>query len=186
MTEENGNRVTNSEMSIAKGIGGILAILATATVFYLVFAISKIKADIAVIFQADEKQWAYLSQLSKRVKASKFSKNLSDPSGPEKISGVGFAPSLVYFFCMGDGSNTLASLGTDLGDGQGSVYAQFTDGTGASKWNGMVPNSINWVLSTGVSYKGHISSKHSDGFTITWTREGSPTGMNYCGFIAYP
>lgn len=66
--------ITISGASIAKGIGSIMAVLATGAIIYVASAIPKIQTELAVISQVpsdtkktDEKQWEYIGKLSERM-----------------------------------------------------------------------------------------------------------------------
>lgn len=111
-----------------------------------------------------------------RHKVGSFTRDLSTASGTQAVTGVGFAPKVVKFESGRDG-------------GGGNEYG-LDDGTTSNSWGRTTAASSFDLFSTqsighgeiGASYTGEITSLDSDGFTITWTKTGSPTGtltVNY-------
>jgi hypothetical protein len=116
-----------------------------------------------------------------QFKVGTFTKNMTDASGNQAFTGVGFKPKAVVFFAgvnagMGD------SKGVDDGTTSGYAADDYADvaggqaaGTGAS---------IVIVPATGKSYVGKIASMDADGFTIAWTRTSTPTGTINVTYLA--
>lgn len=103
--------------------------------------------------------------------------DLSTASGTKTITGLPFQPSLVIFLC-GVNSTTVASWGIDNGSASigigfnGSVYS-------------LANNSVQLITSSGNAQLGSISSFTGDGFVITFTKTGTPTGTSLIGFLAF-
>ncbi|MEW6184707.1 MAG: hypothetical protein AB1585_03090, partial [Thermodesulfobacteriota bacterium] len=107
-----------------------------------------------------------------------FEHDLSAASGTQEITGVGFKPSMIIIlsarsnspgFCLGfdDGSNHYHILNYDISNIVGSGY------------------SLGWADSTVTNYAtGAITTLGSDGFTVTWTKTGSPTGTLIASYLA--
>lgn len=108
-----------------------------------------------------------------KSKLVSVTRDISTASGNQAVTGVGFVPTAVFLFCS---VNTVAGVSLGFADsalGGGSVI-QATD---AATVFGVSTNAIyygNQAGSTGVA--GTIGSYDSDGFTIAWTKLGSPTG----------
>lgn len=108
-----------------------------------------------------------------QYKVGSFTIDTTTASGTQAITGVGFTPRAGYFFACQDGAvgemslgisdaNTHKSIGDDhniLADTYNSEVAAIADREAA-----------------GDLYKGQPSSWDSDGFTITWTKTGTPSG----------
>jgi len=88
---------------------------------------------------------------------------------------LGFRPSSVLFLASNQGFLTQCSVG--FSDAAGNAYCLYNDtGTTAGNWNigGGVPMYL--FASAGNSFYGLISSTATNGFTLTFTRTGTPTG----------
>jgi hypothetical protein len=113
-----------------------------------------------------------------------FTRDLASASGDQLIAGLGFQPrSLIVMFLLNGSSNhgqgfasgplnqnVLYQNGADS-----KYYAYFGEGNAL----------IEVVPSVGNSYSGKLKSFDADGFTITWTQNGSPTGTLWVKYIAY-
>lgn len=96
--------------------------------------------------------------------------DLSTASGTQAVTGVGFTPRLVILLGNQTG-NARTSVGFSDGTNDYSIYMvdagnAFNSATGSSLNAGSGANS----------QSGEISAFGADGFTITWTKTGSPTG----------
>lgn len=106
--------------------------------------------------------------------------DLSTASGTKTISGLAFQPSLVVFLSsVAGGGTTVASIGFDNGTLPGSVSKIGTN------WNISTTNSLVLTTSGGNNQVGHITSFTSDGFVITFTKTGTPTGTATIVFLAF-
>src|SRR5207249_1447358 len=89
----------------------------------------------------------------------------------QAVTGVGFKPRAAIFIALA--GVVLASVGVDDGTTHGSSVADRGDGNAAlSATESIMVGSD----TTTTNQKGHISTLGTDGFTITWTKTGTPTG----------
>ena len=102
-----------------------------------------------------------------------FTRDQSTASGTQAVTGVGFQPRQVIFFCNEAGAARSGS-GVDNGTTALSIYNN--DAGTATQWGNSSTESIFASQGSGTTYSGHITTLGSDGFTITWTRAGTPTG----------
>lgn len=86
---------------------------------------------------------------------------------------VGFRPKAVIFFATVPGAAGRISWGIDDGI---TPYAVASYHNIAANANTVVAQSIRLYTAASVSIMGRISSFSTSGFTITWTKAGSPTG----------
>lgn len=115
-----------------------------------------------------------------RFKVGSFTRDISLASGTQAVTGVGFSPKALFFIANVDSLSTKPSVGVD-------------DATTAGGWGirstfsavDYSANSIIFRTATSDDYLGKLSSLDSDGFTITWTKTGSPTGTATIVYIAY-
>jgi hypothetical protein len=111
-----------------------------------------------------------------------FSIDMSTASGTQDVTTVGFTPSAVIFLATGDGVGR-TSWGVDNGSGAQCVL----------DWHTTIPNgfarfgadSIAAGTASGSTYTGEISAFLSNGFTINWTRTGTPTGTLQVIYLAF-
>jgi len=110
-----------------------------------------------------------------------FARDSALASGTQAIVGVGFEPVAVWFGAL-QFDTSKASWG----------FAEINGGDAVADNNGGVSDSysrsgspINLRQGGGsTQYSGDVQSMDSDGFTINWTRIGSPTGSFNTVFIA--
>ena len=112
---------------------------------------------------------------ARRVKVGLFSRDTSLASGTQAITGVGFQPRSVKFLSVGDSVVGEASWGYDTIDDSFSIDDAHNAVANSTQLE--ITHSILIIESTVANqYKGAVSSFDSDGFTIQWTKESSPTG----------
>lgn len=105
------------------------------------------------------------------VKVTQFSRDFS-LAGSQAITGLGFKPKAVMFITTFSGTNNKsASWGFD----DGVVSSQIMD-KGAADYVTYVSASLRAYIDTVNNITGKISSFDANGFTISWTKNGSPTG----------
>lgn len=113
-----------------------------------------------------------------------FTRDMSLASGNQSITGVGFKPKAVFGITVGTtGGRDQASLGgamtgsanycMEIGGSTGIVYPQPTV---AGIWR--------TAAASGNYQTFVLSSFDSDGFTIAWTKVGTPTGTANVTFFA--
>lgn len=106
--------------------------------------------------------------------------DLSSASGDLTISGLAFMPSLVIFIAGMDGSK-VASWGYDNGTSKFTIGYQGTSAVFGIDGG----NSLRMITSIGNSQSGHITSFTSDGFVMSFTKAGSPTGTATISYLAF-
>jgi len=119
------------------------------------------------------------------AKVGSFTKDISDATSSQAITGVGFTPVAVWLQAAGSSTAEIFSFGWGSGSsetegvssGVSSTHTVFTRAT----------NRIIRIYNTlaGNDYRAcYIASFDSDGFTLTWdAKSGTPTGtisINYC------
>jgi hypothetical protein len=117
-----------------------------------------------------------------QAKVGSFSRDLTLASGTQAITGVGFRPKCVVFFGAVDQGNR-TSWGIDDGtnafvvsNNSGASAGTFRESTAGSQWYNV--DSANYQV-------GVIQSMDADGFTLNWTKTGSPAaGTATIGFLA--
>ena len=107
-------------------------------------------------------------------------KNMAAGNGNVSYTGVGFRPTSIIAMSIINGSATITIL---LG---------FADSTKTS--NGIGLNTVSWYLQDTLvggwssqtdSDKATVASFDADGFTLTWTATGSPTGTLSMCFLCF-
>lgn len=114
-----------------------------------------------------------------RLKIGQTSRDLETPSGTQTITGVGFQPSAVIILtAIGNSRCWSVGLGNTAGNFCIASYAEVSadrvEAIGAL---------IDIYQIAGRSYA-VISSFDSDGFTLTWTKNDSPTGTLLIYYLA--
>lgn len=119
------------------------------------------------------------------VKVGSFTRDISIASGTQAVTGVGFTPKAVVFFTgLGAANETGLSVGGDDGTTGVCVYNNAQNTATAWGANGSTA-SIVIVNAAGTSYAGKISAFGADGFTVTWTKTGSPVGTYIISYLAF-
>jgi hypothetical protein len=109
---------------------------------------------------------------SNNTKVITFTNNLAT-TGTQTITGVGFTPSLVIFYATTSGATFSFSIGFDNGSTPQNIHQANT-----LVFFNTNPSGTSIILNiTGTDYVyANITSFNSDGFVITWSKGGSPTG----------
>jgi hypothetical protein len=104
-------------------------------------------------------------------------RDLTTASGNQAITGVGFQPTCVIMLAML--SSSYASVG--FAD-SGKVARCVNTAAAGSGWDWST--SLGLIFSSSGNYqRGAVNSYDSDGFTIAWTKTGSPTGTAQLFFL---
>jgi len=116
-------------------------------------------------------------------KVGSFTRDTATATGTQSVTGVGFQPSAVIFFAaVNNGSR--ASWGVDIGDSAGGRVSD-DHNTGADTWAVGTGATIFAESGGGNQYSGFISAFGADGFTVSWTRTGVPTGTLTIIYLAF-
>ncbi len=110
-----------------------------------------------------------------------FTRDISLASGTQSITGVGFQPSLVIFF-GGTNNTSKTSFGYDNGTSKISIFNKYLVTPG--DWGVNTSNSMIFQDASG-SAVGNISAFGADGFTISWTKNGTVTGTVTVSYLAF-
>jgi hypothetical protein len=120
---------------------------------------------------------AIQTQLNTKLAGAKigyFTKNTADNSGTTSVvTGLGFAPRQVILFAVVTATTEL-SVGMDDGTLHQCLQNAFPFTAGT--WRDNVLFSISLNQTTTDNYSGCVTTLGTDGFTVTWTKTGSPTG----------
>ena len=117
---------------------------------------------------------------SNQFKVGSFTRDTSLASGDQAVTGVGFQPKGILFFMGQSGAaSNEASWGFTDASGGSSVLR---DGTGIFKSDSSP--IFDRQSGSGTQYTGVLDSFDADGFTITWTKAGSPTGTINIKYLA--
>lgn len=114
-----------------------------------------------------------------RFKVGSFTRDIAIADGTQAITGVGFKPSAVIFLA-GKSTTTFMSVGFDDGTSCGRIF----DYTGGNYYTDNV-YSVGLFVSGGVDSNAKIVSLDADGFTLTWLKEGAPTGIVTVNYLAF-
>lgn len=117
---------------------------------------------------------------SHKMSFGSFTRDLTLAAGTQIITGVGFTPKHVIFHSGNNatvqcswGCNNVTTINAISKSFSGSLFLTMTD------------FSIHLSAASGVNSKAYISSFDSDGFTLTWSKSGSPTGTADIFYIAF-
>jgi hypothetical protein len=106
-----------------------------------------------------------------------FTRDLTTASGSQAITGVGFVPKAVLF-TMSAGGGARFSDGFDTQTARGSTYTN-----GSATFNADSRSIV--ALTSGSDFQyAQIATMDADGFTLTWTKTGSPTGSATIKYLA--
>ena len=106
-------------------------------------------------------------------KIGSFTRNTSLAGGTQAVTGVGFQPQIILFLANQDASNEI-SFGFTDGTNKGCIARSAS----ANLYYVSTSYSIRDIEASGMTtatYEGAVSMD-SDGFTVTWTKTGTPTG----------
>lgn len=120
-----------------------------------------------------------------RFKASSLSRDMTAASGNVAYTGIGFQPKAILFFSNVNGT-ARASWGYTTSATAGDNTCVFDDnGDAAGTYAIAVNNCIYLETGGAVNQKAALASFDSDGFTLTWTKTGAPTGTGTGMFLAF-
>ena len=109
------------------------------------------------------------------LKIGTFTYDLSTASGTQAITGVGFTPTVLILLGALDGT-TAFSLSFDNGT---NAY-----GTAQDTSNLIQAETSLHIYETGGDASAVVTTLGSDGFTLTWTKNSSPTGTANIYYVA--
>ena len=108
-----------------------------------------------------------------RFKVGNFTRDLATATGTQAITGVGFKPKAIIIFGVVNGS-----AGVTGGFSEASSHGCFYDDNAvvADTWQINTAAILLHERSSGNFQTATVSSLDSDGFTLSWTKTGTPTG----------
>ena len=112
-------------------------------------------------------------------KVGNLSRDLTAASGSQAVTGVGFQPSAILFFGAVNSGSAMS-----IGGGNAAAMGMIRDITGGNHAVNSI-QAMGFVTSAGNQQSAVIASLDSDGFTLTWTKAGSPTGTAVINYIAF-
>lgn len=117
---------------------------------------------------------AALAGAGGQYKVFNFTKDRSTATGTNAYTGIGFQPKAAIFFAAVNNTTGRMSVGMDDGTTKGCVL-DYTP-VSADQWDSATAVSIYSLSGATETYTGYVQSWDADGFTISWTKTGSPTG----------
>jgi hypothetical protein len=117
-----------------------------------------------------------------KVKSSgSLSRDLSAAGGDVSYTGVGFTPKSLILFCGVDGASN-HSTGIQGAVADNPVVILYASGVGSILNDRLARGT---AAAGGSNYQDAVlKSYDADGFTLTWTKTGSPTGSATIGYLA--
>lgn len=115
------------------------------------------------------------------VAVGSFTRDTTIASGTQAVTGLTFTPRAVIFLGIQNSSREM-SIGLDM---QSASAVIIDDPNSAGTYTQDDVNSIYDYESVGNTYTGEISSFESNGFTVTWTKTGTPTGTYNIKYLAF-
>lgn len=115
-----------------------------------------------------------------RIKIGSFTRDMTAATGSVAYTGVGFTPKAVVFLSALSSQSIPLSVGVDDSTGRGTIFTR-----GSASFITTPSYSIQLETLAGTDFQsGSISAFGADGFTIGWTKTGSPTGTAQIIYMA--
>lgn len=108
-------------------------------------------------------------------------RNMADASGDVAITGVGFKPTSIIFFANVQGQAQHSFGAVDSAKTMGDLVT--IDANAYYSDSGIVVN-LQTIINVNTQ-KAVLKTFDTDGFTLTWTKTGSPTGDAYIMCVCY-
>lgn len=116
-----------------------------------------------------------------KIKVGSFTRDVSTASGNQAVTGVGFEPDLIMVFGGSTGNSWFTFAGASDGSTAGSIQDNGPVNGGSYS---VTADLLKFIQSGSDNYVGALNSFDADGFTIGWTKTGSPTGTATIKYIA--
>jgi len=114
-----------------------------------------------------------------------FTKDVSDATGTTTVvSSVGFTVKAIIFFTGDHNVLRRASWGLATSADQGALQTSEAEDAYYIPGGISANHSITWAISGSAYYDGAVTTFGSDGFTVTWNKTGSPTGVQNVIYMA--
>jgi hypothetical protein len=116
------------------------------------------------------------------IKAGAFHRDMAAASGEVSYTGIGFVPNAIIFFANRNGT-AVTSWGYTTGP-INNVCIFDDNGDAAGSFAIAVDKCMYGEVGGGNNQFARLSSFDSDGFTLSWTKTGVPTGVFSSMFLA--
>jgi len=134
----------------------------------------------ASTFWRGDATWAVANNIS----FGTFTFDLTSTTGSTSVvNSLAFQPKAVIFMGGINGTSCASMNGFDVGSARGSVSDDTVDGAGTYAVS--TTYSISFAQAFGANQQGYITTLASNGFTVTWTKAGAPTGTATIMYIAF-
>lgn len=117
-------------------------------------------------------------------KVGSFTRDMTIASGAQPVTGVGFKPKAIVFLA---GRNATSDFSIGFSDGTANVgFYDLTNlgGGFVDQYGDMATLAITIAQSASNIYQGAVASFDSDGFTISWIKNATPTGTAKIYYLA--
>jgi len=111
-----------------------------------------------------------------------FNRDNTVADGTQAVTGVGFTPSYVLFFSATAPVSVSGTIGFATATTGRSFFSNHANS--ADTFNLDDDSPLRTVNVAATTNEGDLTSMDADGFTITWTKVGAPTGTTLCRFMA--
>ena len=125
--------------------------------------------------------------LTPRFKLGNLTRNMTAASGNVAYTGVGFTPSLIVFFGCIDSTVFAATWGMTTGPAGIDTNCALFDNGAVVADTYAISSSVAIVLQVNAANHqvGDLISFDADGFTLRWSKTGTPTGNGNVNYIAF-
>lgn len=116
-----------------------------------------------------------------------FTRDLSAVGAPTNVAytGVGFVPTSIHFIGALPNSQVRSEGWSDSAKGGRGLYTTSTTANGSINTDFTAQGILGFQVSAGNRQFCLMTSYDADGFTLTWYKDGSPTGTANIHYIAY-
>lgn len=135
---------------------------------------------VEIVYDGTQFQFSNSGQSGGSFYTGSTTRNLVTASGTQAITGVGFRPKAVFLIAGVSGTNAF-SAGFDNAVNSSSGYNQIA---GGGLWSVSTPGSVSLITGLSDQQVASVSSMDIDGFTLNWSKTGSPTGIATVTFLA--
>jgi hypothetical protein len=111
------------------------------------------------------------------VFANRISIDMATVSGNQAYTGIGFKPAMLIFFACNSGAVYGACWGFSIGTATAANINMYDSYPSAGNSYTTTQGGCIYIYDdAGKTYAGIVKSQDADGYTITWTKTGTPAG----------